>query len=219
MGVLSVKTAPTIEPVTLVEAKAHLYVTIDDDNDLINGLIRAARRHLEWRYNRAMLTQSLVLTLDSFDPRQWTSEAFYGVSPSTWSLGVGVSWSMLELRPPVQSITSVTYTDPSGVPQTLSSSGYAFDAGSEAASGRIYPALNKIWPAVALMPESVKIEWLAGFTSPALVPDDWKEAVKLLVGHFYANREQVVSDSRAVAIELPFGVQVLMGAYAPVLLR
>jgi Phage gp6-like head-tail connector protein len=219
MGVLSVKTQPTIEPVTIDEAKLHLRVDTSDDDALILGQIKAARRHLEWTYNRAMLTQSLVLTLDSFDSRKWTSEAFYGVSPATWSLGLGVTWSMIELRPPVQSITSVKYTDPSGVQQTLASSGYAFDPGSEQSTGRIFPALNKIWPAVGLTPAAVSIEFVAGFTSADLVPEDWKAATKLMLGALYENREEEVVDIRVASINLKSGLDALMGPYTAVLLR
>lgn len=218
MATLSVKTHPAIEPISLTEAKAHLRVTFDDDDALIQGRLRAARRHLEWKYNRAFITQTLVLTLDRFDRGKWLSESFYGIAPATWVMGLGVTWSMIELRPPVQSITSITYADPSGVTQTLAASGYTLDPGSEASAGRVYPALNKIWPAVALTPSSIRIEFVTGFATPGLVPDDWKSAVLLYLGHLYENREQVVVDARAVAISLPDGVDALMGGYGEVLL-
>jgi hypothetical protein len=214
---LSIKTPPALEPIPLSEMKQHLRVDFSDDDATIQGYLRAARLQLERKYNRAMLTQSLLLTLDSFDPTRWTADSFYGISPSTWSLGLGVSWSMIELRPPVQSITSVTYTDPSGTTQTLPSSGYSFEAGSDSATGRIFPALNKIWPAVGLTPGAVKIEWVAGYTTPDLVPEDWRAAVKLFVGHLYENRQAVVAEGRVVAVEIPLGVDALMGGVRPML--
>lgn len=217
MGTLSVKTQPTLEPVTLAEAKAHLRVDYTDEDALIQGLVRASRRYLEWTYNRAMITQSLVLTMDSFDPRLWTSESFYGISPITWALGIGVSWSMIELRPPVQSITSVKYLDPTGAQQTFTD--YAFDAGSEEATGRIFPKLNKIWPVVGLTPASVTIEWVAGFAGPEAVPDDWKSALKLLLGALFENREEELMDVRAAATSLKTGLEALMGNYRMPLMR
>ncbi len=219
MARLTVKTPPTVEPITLAEAKQHLRVTFTDEDAAIQGYIRAARRNLERVYNRAFITQSLVLGLDLFARSSWLSEPLWGWQPAVWAAGLSVWWSALELRPPVQSITSVTYLDPSGVTQTLASSEYSFDPGAEATPGRIYPALNKTWPAVALVPNAIQIEYVAGFTKPELVPDDWKSAVKLYVGHLYENREQVVVDARVAAIELPMGVQMLMGAYGELLAR
>jgi hypothetical protein len=219
MGVLTVKTPPTVEPISLKEAKDHLAITFDDHDAMVQGQIRAARRNLEWKYDRAFLTQTLVLTLDRFDQSKWISESFYGVSPSTWAMGLGVTWSMIELRPPVQSITSITYLDPSGATQTLASANYTLDPGSEGSEARVYPALNKIWPVVALAPAAIRIEFVAGFASPGLVPDDWKAALLLYLGHLYANREQVVADARVVAVSLPMGVDALMGGYGQVLMR
>lgn len=218
MAVLSVKTPPAVEPVSLAEAKDHLAISFDDHDAMIQGMLRAARRNLEWTVNRAMLTQTLVLTLDRFDRAPWATESFYGISPTTWSIGLGVTWSMIELRSPVQSIGSITYTDPSGVTQTLDPSLYGLDKGSEASPGRVFPALNKIWPVVALMPAPIRIEFTAGFSMPEAVPDDWKAAVKLYLGHLYANREQVIADARAAAIQLPMGVETLMGAYGQALM-
>lgn len=218
MAVLSVKTPPAVEPVSLAEAKSHLAISFDDHDAMLQGMLRAARRNLEWTYNRSMITQTLVLGLDRFDRGAWATESFYGISPTTWSIGLGVTWSMIELRSPVQQINSITYTDPAGVTQTLDPALYGLDPGSEASPGRVFPALNKIWPIVALAPSVIKIETVAGFAGPEQVPDDWKAAVKLYLGHLYANREQVIADARAAAIQLPMGVEALMGAYGRVLL-
>lgn len=221
MGVISVVTPPTVEPLTLDEAKQHLAVTFTDHDTMIQGMVRAARRNLEVMYGRAMLTQSLALTLDRFNQARWAQESYYGSAPATW-MGygaLGVTWSVIELRSPVRSITSITYLDPAGVTQTLASTAYAFDPGSESSPGRVYPALGRTWPAVALAPASVRVEWVAGFALPEQVPDDWKAAVALYLGHLYANREQVVADARAVAVSLPMGVEALMGNYGQVLMR
>lgn len=219
MGVLSVKAGPTVEPISVDEGKAHLRVDFTDDDLLIASQIRASRRHLEWMYDRAMLTQTLVLTLDSFDTADWTSQSFYGVSPATWSLGLGVTWSIIPLRPPVQTINSITYVDPSGVTQTLAANMYRFDAGSENASGRVFPDLNKIWPVVGLTPAAIKIETVAGFTGPEKVPDDWKAGIKLMLGTLYENREDEQMDVRATAVSLKRDLDALMAPYRPVLIR
>lgn len=43
--------------------------------------------------------------------------------------------------------------------------------------------------------------------------DAIRAAILLLTGHLYTNREDVISDSRAVAIQLPQGSQFLLNPY------
>lgn len=220
MASLIVKIPPAVEPVSLAEAKAHLNVTIPDDDPLIQSLIRAARRKIEQEYDRAFITQSLVLGLDTFAQPEWRRPGWPGAGswmwPGSWSAWPW-AWSMVELRAPVQSITTITYMDAAGATQTLAASGYTLDKDSE--PGRVFPALNKNWPLTALVPSAVKIEFVTGYTAPDQVPDDQKAAVKLLVGEYYQNRENVVIDSRIVALALPDGVDALMSPYRPPLVR
>lgn len=44
------------EPISLAEAKAHLRVVFDDDNDYIENLITAARQYAEGYQNRVYMT-------------------------------------------------------------------------------------------------------------------------------------------------------------------
>jgi uncharacterized phiE125 gp8 family phage protein len=125
--------------------------------------------------------------------------------------------SVIELRPPVSSIVSVTYTDPSGNAQTLAASGYLLDGASEPA--RLVPALGKVWPVTGPVPGAVKIQYVTGATSSDLVPDDMKAAVKLYLGELYQNREDVIVDTRIVALSLPDGVDALMAPYRVFLAR
>lgn len=216
-----VLTPPATEPISLAEAKAHLNVTIPDDDGLIQNLVRAARRKLEWEYRRAFMTQTLVLGLDYFGQPEFMPSWMYGWPPSMLTYGP-TGWmlptaSTIELRPPVQSVTSITYADPSGNPQTLASANYLVDTSSE--PGRLVPNLGKIWPVTGPVPGAAKIQYVTGYTSTDLVPDDMKAAIKLLLGEFYQNRENVVIDSRIVALQIPDGVDALMAPYRFSLIR
>ncbi|HHI82152.1 MAG TPA: hypothetical protein ENJ99_03285, partial [Rhizobiales bacterium] len=51
-------TPPAIEPVSLVEAKAHLKVEVSDDDSLIDGLITTARQHIERQTGKALIDQT-----------------------------------------------------------------------------------------------------------------------------------------------------------------
>ena len=222
---LTVKTAPLVEPISLAQAKAFLRVGIDDDDAVIQDMIRSARDKIEATYNRSFMTQSLVLGLDRFVQPGTPVPAYGyplvgmynwgpgGVSPWGW---MQPSWSVINLRPPVQSITSITYTDPSGTTQTLSPSTYVLD---KSEPGRVFPALNKIWPVTAFIPGSISIEFISGYTDPGLIPDRMKQALRLTLGAFYENREEYLVGTRLMAVELPEGVSELMAAWAPDLVR
>jgi uncharacterized phiE125 gp8 family phage protein len=61
-------TQPSIEPVTLAEAKLHLkedLVSVDNDAR-ISALISAARQAVEHSMGRAIMLQTLETTLDEF---------------------------------------------------------------------------------------------------------------------------------------------------------
>ena len=63
---LQLTSGPVVEPVSLLEAKAHLRVDIPDDDALISALITAAGHYAETLTRRAFIAQSWKLVLDSF---------------------------------------------------------------------------------------------------------------------------------------------------------
>lgn len=159
-----VSTGPGSEPVTLEEAKLHLRVDADDDDNLITELIKASRRWCEQYQGRAFINQSITLKLDKF-----------------------VNKIKLPMAPLV-SVTSIKYLDTAGVQQTLDNSVYDVDTISE--PGQINLAYNQSWPTTRLVHHAVEIIFVAGYGATAsAVPEDIKSAIKLLLGHFYENRE------------------------------
>jgi uncharacterized phiE125 gp8 family phage protein len=171
---LRLVTAPTVEPVTLSEAKQHLRVTDDADNAYITNLIVAARQAVEsgesWSLERSLINSTWRLTLDGFAARV----------------------SVIELpRPPVASITSITYDDAANVEQTLASNRYRLLSDAEPA--RVMPIYNDEWPEAINYPGSVRITYVAGYgATAASVPQAIKQAVLLLVGDMYENRESIL---------------------------
>lgn len=59
-------TAPTVEPLSLAEAKAFLRIEHNDDDDVIGALIASARIHVEAQTRRALITQHWRLVLDAW---------------------------------------------------------------------------------------------------------------------------------------------------------
>lgn len=62
---LKLKTAPTVEPISLDEIKLHLKIDGADDNALITALIKTARQLAEKETKRAFITQIWQMYLDS----------------------------------------------------------------------------------------------------------------------------------------------------------
>jgi uncharacterized phiE125 gp8 family phage protein len=185
-------TEPVVEPVTLAEAKLHMRVDVADDDTLIAALVKTAREYIETitRPRVAMVTQTWRYVADEF-PRGDT----------------------LELRPwPLQSVVSVTYTDDDDLTATVPSTDYLVDTSS--APGRLRLRSGATWPSVTLRElNGLTIEFKAGYgDTGASVPAALRQAILLLIGQWYENRESSLVTG-AVAKELPFAVHALMAPW------
>jgi uncharacterized phiE125 gp8 family phage protein len=159
-------TGPTEEPLTLSEAKAHCRVEHTDDDAYITDLITTARVYVEQRCWISLCTQTWRQTLDG-----WPTDG------------------LLLSYPPITGVTNVTYKDSAGNMQTLSSAVYTLSPDG----AYICLAGNQSWPTAALWPLwPIAITYTAGYGGAAAVPLPIKQALKLLIGHWYENREAVV---------------------------
>jgi uncharacterized phiE125 gp8 family phage protein len=177
---LQLVTAPTQEPVTLVEAKAHLRVDFADDDALITSLIAAARQAAETLTGRQLVTARWKQVFDCFP----------------WH-------AILLAKAPLQSIVSIEYLDMGAVLQTLAAPMYTVDVACEPA--RVTPVFGQIWPISLPQIGSVSVTFDAGYGGPSLVPDGIKAWIKIRVGSLYAHREEVAVTGRGQGIApLPF---------------
>jgi uncharacterized phiE125 gp8 family phage protein len=161
-------TPPAAEPVTLAEAKLHLRVDGADEDALITGLITAARAAAEHETGRALVTQTLRLTLD-----EWPEDSDIEL-----------------LRPPASSIVAVRYVDAAGATQTLDTNAYSLDNSSEYDTHWLLPALGTTWPAARDQANAIEVDYTAGYGAAAAVPQPVKQWMLLAVGDMYANRER-----------------------------
>lgn len=193
-------TGPAHEPVTIPQAKLHLRVTGSAEDALISGLISAAREYVENYCQRALFTQTWQLTLDTF-PYQVPAFA-------SWFDAYAVALP----RPRLQSITSITYQDTTGTVQTLSTSAYSVDPSSEPA--RIVPMNGMSWPYPGVLnPGTVKITYKTGTYGDGTdntCPVSIQQAILLLIGHWYAQREAV---SAGPMMQVPLAVEALLSPY------
>jgi len=186
---ITVITEPATEPIDLTDLKNDIKVDSDltADDSLIDALITAARRWAEGFLGRALITQTIELTLDK------------------WPDGDRIEVP----RPPLQTVSSVKYYDQDDTEATLSSANYLVDTASS--PGRIVLNSGESWPTTALRPANgVIVRFVAGYGDAASdVPATMVQAVRLLVGHWYENRLAVASTG-AVPKEVPFGVEALL---------
>ena len=206
-------TPPVAEPVTLAQAKANMRVDFSDDDTIISEKITAAREYVEQTLNRAIYNQTYILSLDQFNYGDWRSTIpMERRNPLRFS----ALWASMALRLPMPrlvSVTSITYLDVTGTLQTLDPSTYIVDPASEPA--RIVPAINLTWPVTDYyIPGSVKVTYVAGTWGDGVetrtCPMAIQQAILLLAGHLYANREAVSGNNLKT---VPLGVDALLNPY------
>lgn len=162
---------PGQEAISVDQAKEHLNVLHDLDDLYIHALIRVARETVENLTARIVgVSKTVKFFMDEFP------------QGSTIFLPLGKT----------QGVTSLKYYDTAGVLQTLSSDLYFVDL--ETTPSRICVKPSHSWPSTELgRPSAVVIEFMAGYPSVDSIPAPLVQAMKLLIGHWYANREDVTS--------------------------
>ena len=182
---LTLKTAPTSEPIALDEAKEYLRLDIDSEDSYVYGLIVAARKFCENYQNRAYITQTWELSMDDF------CEDIVDIPKGK-----------------LQSISSIVYTDSDSVATTLSSTKYVYS--TRGTLGRLTPAYGETWPTFVPYPlDAVVITFICGYGTAEDVPETIKQAMYLLISHWYENRVPL-ADKMTVPDELSFTVSALL---------
>lgn len=191
--------APAVEPVSVDQARAWLRVDGTAEDPTIIMLISAARRFIERRTNRALITSGWTFTLDRFPLPQWAADRTYCMPPA------------IQLpRGPVKAVNAVKYVDTAGVQQTMTAgTDYTVDLTREPV--RIAPAWSKAWPTARNQQAAISVEFTAGYDTPADVPEDLTLALRLLIGHWFEHRENVTVG--AISSTLAFAFDELVEPY------
>lgn len=178
-------TGPDAEPVTLAQAKAHLRVTHDSEDELIADLVRAARADVEATTGTALMVQGWRKVFDA--------------APSDFAVGLAPH--------PVREISAVTGYGPDGEAFVVPPARYQTDLVSRPAR------LVFDGPLADLRPDNgIEIDFVAGFGETATeVPDLLKRAVLLLVGHWYEFR--AAFDAQAQPVSHPSGYDRLIAPF------
>lgn len=184
---LTTLTPPTLEPVTLGEAKAHLRVDTSSDDPYIASLITAAREWCEAYCDETFIHTRYRMTLDSFPVE-------------------------IELpRPPMATAGTttavvVTYTLENQTTATLATNQYRVDRDST--PGVLRTLYNGSWPSHLLDYNAVSVTWWGGMgANGTATPQRIKNAILWLVGMWYERR--MAADAINLN-EIPFGVKALL---------
>lgn len=184
---LKLKTAPSVTPISLTEAKMHCRVDATDDDELITALINAAVSYLDGYsgiLGRCLMPQVWQLCYDAFPS-----------GPLQIPLG------------PVISIDSVEYVDPvSGNYVAWNAANYETDLVSLEA----WIAPVDSWPTPMTTLNAVRITFTAGYADAASVPPAIRHAMLLLIGTWYENR---AASSETPMTEIPFAATALLAPF------
>lgn len=181
-------TPPALTPITRAEAKLHCKIEDDLEDGLVDTLIDAAVQALDGYsgiLGRALITQTWRQDFDGF---------------------------CRTLRLPLQAsaLTSVKWTDTSAVETTIDPAYYAplqDGLGSYVRFVDAFAAPGNLAEAAA-----VKVTFTAGFGAAAAdVPAPIRQAMLLMVGTWYRNREAVVTGTIATA--LPMSAEWLLAPF------
>ena len=181
-------TAATEEPVTTAEAKTHLAVDDSYYDSFIGDLITAARSQIEDLTNLQMVTATYDLYLDRFPAGREALNIPKGH---------------------LQSVTSITYVDTAGASQTLAGSDYSVITSRSV--GFVEPVYEKTWPIARKQSDAVTVRFVAGYGAAADVPQGLKQAILLLVGSMFENREGTQAGPAGV---VPVAVKSLVNQFS-----
>lgn len=176
---------PALEPVALADAKAHLRVDGDADDALIAAEIVAARVHVEALTRRLLIAQGWRVYLD-----HWPRTRIVTLSPA-----------------PLITVDAVTVYDADGNPAPVDAGDYTVDAAS--VPGRL--ALTGSAP-VGRSQNGIEIDVTAGYGPSSLaVPAPLRQAIMMLVAHWYEHRGAVGHDMAGTVP--PLGFDALIAPY------
>lgn len=166
----TIAVAPTEEPLSLADAKLHLRVTGSSEDALITSLIVTARERCEELSMQSLVTRT------------------YDYYLHTWPARNAIALPM----PPILSLVSLTYTTDTGATGTVPVESYYLAPQWE----RIVLQRGASWPTASLREyDAIKIRYTAGYGAASAVPSWAKHAMRLLIAHWFVNREEVTMGS------------------------
>lgn len=176
---------PAVEPVPLAVLKTQLKLDQDDEDDVLAGLIRVARQHVERETGLVLISRKVRFYLDG-----WPQSGLLKLS-----------------RAPLVSVEALTYYDQKGLAQAFDLQGLEMDSASRVP--RLYLSLP---PASFRRLNGIELDVTLGFgVEPASVPAGLVQAILLHAGAMYGFRGVVALEDQPAII--PPGYDRLIAPY------
>lgn len=179
-------TPPAQTAILLDQVKAHSRIDFDEEDGLLGAYIAAAIDYAERVTGRSFINRTLRQVIDRFPTGRMPIE--------------------LE-RPPLVSVSDITYIDAAGDEQVMDPTDY--DVDTSTIMGTVSPAYGRSWPLVRRGRRAVQITFTAGYgESTADLPATITQALIMLVGHWYEHREPIVVGT--IVAHVPHSVESLL---------
>lgn len=162
---LELVTPPAVEPLALAEVKDMLKIEHEDEDALLDRLIRVARQNCEQVTSRAMIAQAWRLTLDHWPGR-------IVALPNA----------------PLIAVTGVVTIGADDGEAAVPGGLYVVDTAT--APGRLIRRTSAAWPVPGRSYNGIRIDYQAGY-GPSWndVPEPLRQGMLHLVAHLYEGRD------------------------------
>ncbi len=178
-------TAPAVEPLSLDEARGFLRVEHHDDDEVIAALVAGSRIYVEAQTKRALITQSWRIAADC-----WPEDGRLQVLPA-----------------PLQALTAARVYDCNGVAHAIDTQAFVPDIGASLLAFAPWAL-----PAPGRIAAGIELDVTVGYGDSALeVPEPLRQAIRLLLAHWYDNRGLVTTGANYSP--LPATVAALIAPY------
>jgi uncharacterized phiE125 gp8 family phage protein len=179
------RTASTELAISVADCKKHLQIEAIEtyyDSD-IEAYIRTAQEYVEEWTNLTLFQTTITAKWNRFPEAPVES-----LRLPAW---------------PVSDVTSISYRNTDGTSINLSKT-TDVQLSLQSVPSFVQPLPNSEWPETQIdRVDAVTIVFVAGYgTTSATVPHRIRQAIKLLVGHWFKNREAVVTGTISKEIEL-----------------
>jgi uncharacterized phiE125 gp8 family phage protein len=175
---------PSVEPLSLAEAKAFLRIETAEDDPLIAAFISAARLHVETQTGLALVTQSWRMVLDC-----WPANGRIAVRPA-----------------PLQALGAARVFDFDGEVRAVDGQAFVSDLSTSTLSFMPWAL-----PMPTRIAAGIELDFTAGFGDAAShVPEPLRQALRILVAHWHENRAIVAG---AEVVPVPSNAAALIAPY------
>jgi uncharacterized phiE125 gp8 family phage protein len=216
MTSFNLKTGPASEPISLSELKSHARIDQTDDDELLSGLIVAARQWAERTTARGFIDQTWQLWIDMplFDTNGCQDGFFEG------AIQAALDQAIFLPRSPLLSVSSINVFSEDNSSTIWDQRNYYVDTSHE--PGRLVLRSGAAWPTPSRQANGLMVEYRVGYGADAsFVPEPIKLAIKQLALHWYSHRGEELMpgtanadiSSRYGAINVPLLIQALLNPY------